>query len=144
MPIDFVGWVYEPCMEIFGRDVVITPFASQPGALPYGARGIFDTNEIEVVSMEGSIVTDTRTELDILMADFAVLPAQEDVVSIPSDDMLDGGDFLVSNVSDRGNAGGEVTLTLKRVMMPQLVGTDFVVGSPQFAWPKMTHTHTPP
>jgi hypothetical protein len=138
MALNFPTLVYLPCYEIFARPVTIVPVISQPGAGTYPARGIFDTNELQVIGVDGSLIADTRTELDILQSEFDVLPAKEDQIFIPDDEMLPGGVFEVSDVSDKGNAGGEVSLTLKRLVEPRLIGTQYVLGSPSFARPKLT------
>jgi hypothetical protein len=72
---------------MFARPVTITPVASQPGAPPYNARGIYDTEEIDVEALDGSLHSTSRTVVDILANEFAVLPAQDDLVSIPPHEM---------------------------------------------------------
>jgi hypothetical protein len=126
-------------MEIFARPVTITPVVSQPGAPPYSARGIFDTNELEIEALEETWVTSTRTELDIMETEFGILPMQDDLVSIPADEMIPGGEFIVSDVTSYGNAGGEVTLVLKRRMMDRLIGTSYSLGitDPGSRWPAL-------
>ena len=51
--------------------------------------------------------------------------------------MVRGGEFLVTDRSANGNAGGEVTLRLKRIgnHVPKLVGGSLVLGAPTFARP---------
>jgi hypothetical protein len=137
MALNFPELVYLPCYDIFARPVTIVPLVSQPGAGTYGARGIFDTNEIQVIAADGSMISDTRTELDILQSEFDVLPEKQDQVFIADDEMIPGGVFEISDVSDKGNAGGEVSLTLKRLVEPRLIGTQYSLGSPTFARPKL-------
>jgi len=121
MGVDFPAYVYEPCFETFARSVVCYPAVSQPGVPAFGGRGIFDTNETDVVAMDGSIITDTRTELDLLMLEWIPLPVQGDVFDIPDEDDVKGGMFVVSDVhGQKGNAGGEITLILT-AMVPTLV-----------------------
>jgi hypothetical protein len=62
-----------------------------------------------------------NTILDILQSEFPVLPMQDDRVSIPPHEMVRGGEFVISDVN-KGNAGGEVTLRLKRFAPSKLVG----------------------
>lgn len=140
MALNFPTLIYLPCMEVFARPVTITPLASQPGLAPYGARGIFDTNSMDVESdLEEDVFYSTaRTELDILQAEFSVLPMQGDRISIADDELLPGGEFVVSDIGDKGNAGGEVTLVLKRLEEWRLIGYSFFVGSPDFARPQLT------
>lgn len=138
MALDFPFLVYEPCFDIFARQVTITPYASQPGVAGYLARGIFDTNPIEIIGQDGSLFSDTKTELDIFMPEFPVLPMQGDYVSIPDDQDIPGGVFEVIDVSDKGNAGGEVSLNLRRLVESKLVGYQYFLGSPDFARPALT------
>jgi hypothetical protein len=132
MGLDFPGYVYMPCMEIFARQITVYPYASQPGAAPYTGRGIFDTNEIEIEGLDGSQIEGTRTELDIMESEWTVLPKQDDRVSIPADLMLPGGEFVVSSVADKGNAGGEITLVLKRLEEWKLIGYQYDLSPPDF------------
>jgi hypothetical protein len=125
-------------MNIFSREVTITPVASQPGASSYSARGIFDTNELEIEALEESWVTSTRTELDIMQTEFPVLPMQDDLISIPEDQSIPGGEFVVSDVTGYGNAGGEVTLVLKRLFLDRIVGTAYSVGLLSWSFPALS------
>jgi hypothetical protein len=138
MALNMPTLVYLPCYQIFARPVTFVPLMSQPGAGTYPGRGIFDTNELQVIGVDGSLIADTRTELDILQSEFDVLPEKEDQVFIPDDEMLPGGVFEISDVSDKGNAGGEVSLTLKRLVEPRLIGTQYFLGSPSFSRPPLT------
>jgi hypothetical protein len=116
MGIDWSDDLYAPCQDVFSRPVTVTPLASQPGAPAYPARGIFNTNIINVLLEDGSLYGEQQTILDILIADYAVLPLQGDQINIPVDPvsgMAARGVFMVTNRGD--NAGGEMTLELKRV-----------------------------
>jgi hypothetical protein len=53
--------------------------------------------------------------------------------------MLEGDTFVVSDVPDAGNAGGEVTLRLKRLALSKLVGAALVLGAPVFTRPELGH-----
>jgi len=114
MSVDFATWVYLPNFDVFARQITFYPLMSQPNVPPFAARGIFDTNEIDVVAMNGSIVTDSRTELDIFQPEWSVYPVQGDMVDIPWESDVDGGLFLIADVHGHGNAGGELTCTLAR------------------------------
>jgi hypothetical protein len=117
MPVDFSTDVYLPAQDLFGRTIIVTPLASQPGsALPYDARGIFDVDAIDVQAMDGSIISETRVILDIREVEFAVLPLQGDIINIPADPigLLAEGDFEVIDADPDG--GGETTLTLRRIV----------------------------
>jgi hypothetical protein len=143
MAIPFPTVAYLPCYEVFARPVTFYPLNSQPGVASYGGRGIFDTNSIEIVAQDGSLYSDTRTELDILQSEFDVLPMQGDRLFIPWDQELDGGSFEVSDVSDKGNAGGESTLTLRRLVVDKLVGTAYTLGALDFARPVLNIVKAP-
>ena len=143
MPVDFPFWVYEPCFETFARSITYYPVVSQPGVGGYAARGIFDTNETDVVGMDGSIYTDARTELDIFMPEWSTYPRQGDLVYIPMEADVDGGNFIVTDVQGKGNAGGELTLTLGRYEEAKMPGylvttASFSVSSLDFAKPVLS------
>ena len=144
MGVDFAFWVYEPCFNLFARSITYAPLVSQPGVGAFAARGIFDTNERDVMGLDENIFTDAKTELDIFMPEWTILPLKGDMVSIPWENDVDGGDFYVADVHGHGNAGGELTLTLQRIVplktiVPSvllLTGT-FWINSPEFARPFM-------
>ena len=52
------------------------------------ARGILDTREIDVVAIDGSIVSEQRTILDVRDAEFNTVPVQGDQIAIPADGTL--------------------------------------------------------
>jgi hypothetical protein len=114
MGVDFATWVYAPNFDAFARLITFIPMVSQPTVPPFAARGIFDTNDIDVLGLDNEIITDSRTELDIFMPEWVVYPLQGDLVDIPWENDVDGGMFVVSDVHGHGNAGGELTLTLSR------------------------------
>jgi len=114
--VNFSTLVYLPNYDTFARAVTITPLASQPGMPAYTARGIYDTRPIDVQALDGSIISDQQTILDIREAEFSVLPQQLDRVFIGSD--ADAGpalgDFEV--VDADSNGGGETTLVLRKIV----------------------------
>jgi hypothetical protein len=115
MPVDFSELVYHPAYDTFARAITVTPLKSQPGASAYPARGIFNTEPVDVVALDGSIVSEQRTILDIRQVEFPVLPEQKDHINIPADGGLpDLGDWEVADAMNNG--GGEVTLTLHKVV----------------------------
>src|SRR5262249_55312082 len=135
--INFPLDLYLPQYEAFARPIVVTPVASQPGAPSYSARGIFDTEKTVVETLDGALYSDTKTILDILEPEFATLPRQGDLVSIPLHADVRGGEFIVSDLSVEGNAGGETTLGLRRITPSQLVGGALVLRAPTFARPRL-------
>jgi len=107
--------VYLPAFDVFARPITITPVVSQPSGAAYSARGIFSTDELDVMAEAGGIITDHQTILDLRESEFAVLPKQGDLVNIPNDAdavPLHYNDFEVIDVSSNG--GGETTLTLRK------------------------------
>jgi hypothetical protein len=138
MALDFARSLYLPCFAQFARPVTITPIASQPNAAPYAARGVFDTERITFESLEGEIFSETHTTLDILEFEFSVLPQQDDRVSIPFHEGVRGGEYIVSDRSAAGNAGGQTTLTLRKVYdMPRILGGSLVLAAPVFGRPRL-------
>jgi len=118
MVINYPLLVYKVVYDTFARPVTIFPVASQPGEPPYGARGIFDTDNLDVMAEDGSVVSDQRTILDIREGEFEVLPLQLDRVSIPASSGLeDLGEFEVTDTDTNG--GGETTLTLRKLRVPR-------------------------
>jgi len=133
MGVDFAVWVYAPCFDTFARSLTFYPVVSQPGAAGFAARGIFDTNEIDVIAMDGSILTDTRTELDIFQPEWQIYPRQGDIVDIPWENDVDGGVFTVADVHGIGNAGGEMTLILSRYESGKLINSGYILLAPNYA-----------
>lgn len=116
MAINFSTDVYLPAQDLFGRAITVSPLASQPSGSAYPGRGILDIESIDVPSLDGSIVSETRVVLDIRDVEFAVLPLQGDIINIPADPvgLAAEGDFEV--VDTDPNGGGETTLTLRRIV----------------------------
>jgi hypothetical protein len=143
MGVDFATWVYSPCFDTFARTLTFYPMKSQPTVPGFVARGIFDTNEIDIMGIDQEIITDARTELDIFMPEWVVYPVQGDLVDIPWEDDVDGGLFSVADVHGHGNAGGELTLTLQRFEQGRLMGyyvstSSYSVGALNFALPVLS------
>jgi hypothetical protein len=116
MAVNFSTLVYLPNFDMFARPITVTPLASQPGLPGYTARGIYDTRPIDVQAEDGSIISDQQTILDVLEAEFAVIPDQLDQIHIPADPDAgrDLGDFEVTNVETNG--GGETTLVIRKLV----------------------------
>jgi hypothetical protein len=137
MAVNFLQEIYKPAHDWFSRTVIVTPVKSQPGVASYTSRGIFDTNETDVVGLDGQIYSDAVTELDILIDEYPILPQQGDIVFIPKEADVDGGTFEIEDLGGVGNAGGELTLTLKRITEFNLVilTSRYILGSPTFGFP---------
>jgi hypothetical protein len=116
MAINFSITNYLACQDLYGRPVTVNPIASQPGAGPYLTRGIYDSRTLNVPMEDGSILSDQDTILDIRDAEFAVLPQQDDQITIdyePVSLLPRLGVFVVTNVWTNG--GGETTLQLRKI-----------------------------
>lgn len=124
MAINFSEDLYLKCWAVFARPMTVTPFTSSPGAPAYDNRCYFDTKETDVLTDEGAIYSDARTFIDIRMEEFVVLPMQGDRIDIPYHEGSPGGTFEVSDLGGDGNAGGIITLTLKKLVTanPPYVG----------------------
>lgn len=146
MAVNFLQNVYKPAFDLFARPITILPRASQPGAAMYDGRGIFDSNDQDIDDFGMVVVTSSaRIELDILIDEFPILPNQKDLVYIPFNADVDGGNFEVADLTPN-NAGGELTLQLKRLEDSALFGyaldpgNGFTLGAPEYATPTLTVT----
>jgi hypothetical protein len=113
--INFSEDVYLICQDTFGRPAT---FTSASGVSYSGlGRGIYRSDQMNIVLEDGSIITDQSTIFDIRYDEYPVLPAQNDSINIPAEP-ISGlpalGDYQITNVWHNG--GGEVTLTLRRVV----------------------------
>ena len=117
MGVDFSTLVYLPNFDMFARPITVTPLASQPGMPSYSARGIYDTRPIDVQAQDGSIFSDQQTIIDVLDAEFSVVPEQLDQIQIPSDYGGSGPDLGTYEVTHtEANGGGETTLVVRKVL----------------------------
>ena len=78
---DFATLVYAHGYDTFSRLVNFIPAVG----LPYSGRAIYDSRSIDVQTEAGVILSDAETIIDIIEAEFIVLPVQGDVVDIPAD-----------------------------------------------------------
>ena len=117
MPLNYSTLVYLPVYTQFARPVEFSPIVSQPTSAVYNNRGIFDTDELDIVAMDGSIVSDQRTVLYIREAEFSVLPQQGDLVSIPEVEGIEAEGIFEITDSDT-NGGGETKLSLRKWVDP--------------------------
>src|SRR5262252_7011794 len=85
MGVDYSTLVYLPNYNMWARQVEFYPVVSQPGVTSYFRRGIYGTVGIDIMTQDGSDISEQRTSLDILEREFAVLPQQFDRIFIPDD-----------------------------------------------------------
>lgn len=117
MGIDFSTLVYLPNYDFWGRDIIVTPIKSNPSASAYGARGIYNSGAIDIMTEAGNIVSDNETTLDIRDNEFfdigQPLPIQGDLITIPADGNVPAaGDFEVTDTN--AGDGGETTLAIRK------------------------------
>jgi hypothetical protein len=119
MGLNYSALVYEPSFDLFARPITVNPLASQPGAPTYSARGIYHSDGVNVAMEDGSILSDQLTSLDILEAEFPVIPVQLDRIVIGQDGpqgMPALGEFEIT--SSWSNGGGETNLILRKWLPP--------------------------
>jgi len=115
MSVNFSTMAKLACQDMFAVPVTVTPYKSQPGQPAYTNRGIFDTGSQDVPMMDGAILSDQRTILDVRDAEYGgVPPLQGDQIDIPLDcNGAPGGLFEVIDATKDG--GGQTTLTLRKI-----------------------------
>jgi hypothetical protein len=107
MGVNFSTLLYLPAFDLYSVPIIVSPLASQPGQPAYNARGIFNTLAIDVVAMDGSIISEQQTILDIRESEFAALamplPKQTDLITIPFDcNGVPLGDWEVTDIDTNG------------------------------------------
>jgi hypothetical protein len=113
MGMNFSTMIYAPNFAQWARPITFNPVASQPGQAAFAARGIWHQDRIDVVMMDGSMFVDQQDSMDILEAEFPILPQQFDRIVIPADnDIPAEGEYEV--VSATRNGGGETNLVLRK------------------------------
>ena len=119
MSVNYSLLILLPVYDMFARPVTFCPYKSQPGAGAYNARGIYDSDDINIVGEDEAIFSDQQTILDIRAIEFAVTPLQGDHVYIEADgpNMPAQGEFEILDTDDNG--GGEITLTLRKWLPPK-------------------------
>ena len=116
MAINFSVELYLKAWAAFARPMSVTPVASNPGAPTYSARCYFDTKEMDILTEDGSIFSDSKTFIDIRMEEFTVMPLQGDIINIPYHQGVAGGTYEVLDLAGKGNAGGIITMTLRELV----------------------------
>jgi hypothetical protein len=98
-----------PAMDMFARPITITPV----GGAAYDSRGIWHKNDDNFSAEDFSIVTDVKTSIDVLDSDFAVVPRQGDLVTVPADGTVPAeGSFTILETHNDG--GGMTNLVLEK------------------------------
>lgn len=119
MAVDFSDNMFEHLWAQFARPITVTPIVSQPGAPAYDSRGYFWTKETDVLTEAGSVYSDSTSMIDILLADFAVVPMQGDQISIPFHAHVPGGNYEVLDLGGVGDGAGTIAITLRQIVTPK-------------------------
>lgn len=104
--IDFSDLVLGPCMETFAEPMIVDPVASQPGAVPYQARGVFTSRPYQVELGDGTVVADQQTTIGYRLSEFAVPPTARDLITVR------GTQYISTDLQADGQGGA--TLILRR------------------------------
>lgn len=112
MAVNFSQQVHQHTYDTFARPVTFSP---QIGS-SFTGRGIYTTEELDVLSEDNSIFSDQKTLVDIRDEEFTILPVQNDQLSIPAHIGMPAlGDFQI--LDTKANGGGETTLYLRKVVI---------------------------
>jgi hypothetical protein len=96
----------------WARPITVMPAAGGS----YGARGYFDTFEIDVPGEGDTVYSDQRTILDLLNKEFTTLPGTGDQVNIIADPVSGAPAMGLYAIIDTDPYGTDVTtLTLRKV-----------------------------
>jgi hypothetical protein len=115
--VDFSTMVYGPNFDMFARPVTFYPYVSQSSVASFVGRGIYDTDELEVLTLDNAILSDQQTILYIREVEFSVLPQQGDRIII--DEAAAGpalGEFEITDA--KTNGGGETKCLLRKWLPP--------------------------
>jgi hypothetical protein len=113
MGLDMGILVKKPQMDMFARPITVA-LGSASGAV-FPGRGIFHRDNDDFFAEDSSIVTDHRVSIDVLDSEWAILPRQGDVVTIPADGTVPAeGTFTV--MSAHGDGGGMTNLILQEYL----------------------------
>lgn len=105
MATDFSGLVLAPNMDIFARDLIVTPFASQPGSPAYPARGIFSSKPV-IIETATHYHSTTQPTLGIKLDEFPVTPLQQDQI----EDVETGITYTIADITPDGQGGASIVL----------------------------------
>jgi len=124
MPVDFSATVLSAGMSTFAIPVTIDPIASQPGEMPYPARGVFTDQARDLVLDDGAVLSTQDVKIGIRAADmledgspmWRVLPARGDRCTFKTDGsgrpLPEARLMWVSEVGEDGQGG--YVLNLRR------------------------------
>jgi hypothetical protein len=115
--VDFSTLVYGPAFDMFARPVTFYPYVSQSSGASFAGRGIYDTDELEVMTLDGAVFSDQQTILYVREVEFSVLPQQGDRIYIDEADAGPAlGEFEITDA--HANGGGETKCILRKWLPP--------------------------
>jgi hypothetical protein len=118
MAINFSTDLLAKCFDVFARPITVTPIVSQPNQAAYSARAYFDSMGLDVLTEEGSIFSDSKTFIDLRIAEFPVLPKQGDLITMSPHAGMRGGQWEVLDLDGEGDAKGMISVTLRKIVTP--------------------------
>lgn len=114
--IDFDALVAKSCVDVFSRPIFVRPVVSQPGALPYVARGIWHKRPIDVPTEQG-IMSSSTISLGLRLSEFVIPVKPGDQIEIPAYMTLPSvGTVVVEDDDDDGE--GMTVLSIKIIEQP--------------------------
>lgn len=123
MSIDLSALVLGPCMDAWAKPVTVTPVKSQPTASPFGMRGVWTVDNINLVADNGTPFSSRTIKFGIKLDELSVPLVQGDYLTTLASDLPMGYlkdiyapgtkvDFVVDN--DQPDGQGGTVLILKR------------------------------
>jgi len=114
MAVNYSVDLYEKLWDVFARPITVTPVVSQPGQPAYSARCYYDTRGLDILTEDGGVLSDSKVYIDLRLPEFPIMLLQGDYIDIPLTLDVPGGTYVVEDVEGDGNAGGIVSLTLRK------------------------------
>lgn len=113
MTIDFDLEVLSPLIDltVFGRIITIIPYVSQPGALGYQSRGVWEADPYTIIQENQAPLATSQFRIGLRMRDYTVQPDQGDHI------VVDGLEYVLSSPEWDGQGG--VMWTVKAVSANQ-------------------------
>jgi hypothetical protein len=104
--LDWSLLVKKPVMDMYARPIAVNGVPN---------RGIWHEDDNDFLAEDNSVVTDHRVSIDVLDAEFAVVPRQGDVIDVPADGAVAAeGSFAV--LAAHRDGGGMTNLLLQQEM----------------------------
>jgi hypothetical protein len=114
MAINFSDNLIAKVLDAFARPITVTPLVSAPGNAAYAARAYFDSSQLDILTEDGGIHSDSKAFIDIRVAEFAIVPMQGDAIDMAFHEGMRGGSWEVLDAGE-SDAAGTITLTLRKL-----------------------------